>query len=152
MFTKSVTTLLLLALCVFSATARNFHITNNCGSTVTITSPTSAGQKPIQDNIQLAHGESKDVPADDKWVGNFNVNGSPGSLAEFALSGWNGLDFYDISLVDGFSLPIKIAPGGGCKTLVCNAKPCDDGYNFSSDDTKTNSCSAGPDYAITYCP
>ncbi|KAL8535095.1 hypothetical protein ACS0TY_010932 [Phlomoides rotata] len=39
------------------------------------------------------------------------------TLAEFTLNGADGLDFYDVSLVDGYNLPMVIAPqgrGGNC--------------------------------------
>lgn len=47
----------------------------------------------------------------------------PASLAEFTLNGANGLDFYDVSLVDGYNLPMLVAPvggkGGNCTTTGC---------------------------------
>uniref|UniRef100_A0A6N2MLZ2 Thaumatin-like protein n=1 Tax=Salix viminalis TaxID=40686 RepID=A0A6N2MLZ2_SALVM len=47
----------------------------------------------------------------------------PASLAEFTLRGDGGKDFYDISLVDGFNIPISITPqgGSGCKSTSCAA-------------------------------
>ncbi|KAL9258079.1 Thaumatin-like protein [Drosera capensis] len=40
---------------------------------------------------------------------------SPATLAEFTLNGSQSLGFYDLSLVDGFNLPILVAPmGRGC--------------------------------------
>ncbi|KAI8371690.1 thaumatin, partial [Radiomyces spectabilis] len=36
--------------------------------------------------------------------------GSPASLAEFLFKDGEGKDFYDISLVDGYNLPLKIDP------------------------------------------
>ncbi|KAG8842703.1 hypothetical protein FRB96_004821 [Tulasnella sp. 330] len=49
----------------------------------------------------------------------------PATLAEFTLSASSGLDFYDVSLVDGYNLPISItAPG--CSTASC---PIDLGPN-----------------------
>ncbi|BCJ43215.1 hypothetical protein GCM10010168_00430 [Actinoplanes ianthinogenes] len=33
---------------------------------------------------------------------------APTTLAEFALDAWNGLDFYDVSMVDGSNLPMWI--------------------------------------------
>lgn len=32
----------------------------------------------------------------------------PVSLAEITLRGWGGLDYYDISLVDGFNVRVKV--------------------------------------------
>ena len=44
----------------------------------------------------------------------------PATLAEFALSGFNGLDFYDVSLVNGFNLPLLVVPSGqNCSSTGC---------------------------------
>ncbi|KAJ9541028.1 hypothetical protein OSB04_027534 [Centaurea solstitialis] len=51
----------------------------------------------------------------------------PATLAEFTLNGANGLDFYDVSLVDGYNLPMMVVPqvgagaggGGGCNVTGC---------------------------------
>jgi len=52
--------------------------------------------------------------------GKLECNGAggkpPASLAEFLLSGAGGKDFYDVSLVDGYNLPIGIAPVPGTFT------------------------------------
>lgn len=37
----------------------------------------------------------------------------PVSLAEATFTGAGGLDFYDVSLVDGYNLPVRMAPTGG---------------------------------------
>ncbi|CAK9309212.1 unnamed protein product [Citrullus colocynthis] len=45
-------------------------------------------------------------------------------LAEFTLAQNGGLDFYDISLIDGFNLPASITPNGGtgqCVSPKCSA-------------------------------
>ncbi|PON53446.1 Thaumatin [Parasponia andersonii] len=48
----------------------------------------------------------------------------PATLAEFTLNGAGGLDFYDVSLVDGYNLAMTVAPqgegtGGNCTTTGC---------------------------------
>ncbi|KAF2586270.1 hypothetical protein F2Q70_00033676 [Brassica cretica] len=47
----------------------------------------------------------------------------PATLAEFTLNGTGGLDFYDVSLVDGYNLPVLILPKkivlGGCGATGC---------------------------------
>ncbi|CAH9056702.1 unnamed protein product [Cuscuta europaea] len=47
----------------------------------------------------------------------------PATLAEFTLNGDQGLDFYDVSLVDGYNLPMLIVAkggkGGGCAATGC---------------------------------
>ncbi|KAE8715935.1 Thaumatin-like protein 1 [Hibiscus syriacus] len=47
----------------------------------------------------------------------------PATLAEFTLNGAGGLDFYDVSLVDGYNLPMMVVPhggkGGNCSSAEC---------------------------------
>lgn len=49
----------------------------------------------------------------------------PATLAEFTLNGADGLDFYDVSLVDGYNLPMTVVPqggtGGNCTATGCLA-------------------------------
>lgn len=40
------------------------------------------------------------------------------SLGEWNLNSWGGLDFYDLSFVAGFNIPMSIAPDG-CQALTC---------------------------------
>ncbi|GJQ81656.1 hypothetical protein Trydic_g8534 [Trypoxylus dichotomus] len=57
-----------------------------------------------------------------------NGGAPPVSLAEIALRGWGGLDYYDISLVDGFNVKVSVEPVNGwgaegqygCKKAACN--------------------------------
>ncbi|XP_019420884.1 PREDICTED: uncharacterized protein LOC109331061 isoform X2 [Lupinus angustifolius] len=48
----------------------------------------------------------------------------PATLAEFTLNGAGGLDFYDVSFVDGYNLPIKVEPQGGTGAGNCTATGC----------------------------
>jgi hypothetical protein len=47
----------------------------------------------------------------------------PVTLAEFTLNGAGGFDFYDVSLVDGYNLPMTVVAeggtGGNCTTTGC---------------------------------
>nr|CAD1835014.1 unnamed protein product [Ananas comosus var. bracteatus] len=47
----------------------------------------------------------------------------PATLAEFTLNGSGGMDFYDVSLVDGYNLPMLVVPhggsGGNCTATGC---------------------------------
>ncbi|KAA8531979.1 hypothetical protein F0562_006879 [Nyssa sinensis] len=47
----------------------------------------------------------------------------PATLAEFTLNGAGGLDFYDVSLVDGYNLPMLVVAqggtGGNCTATGC---------------------------------
>ncbi|KAF8035435.1 hypothetical protein BT93_C1459 [Corymbia citriodora subsp. variegata] len=50
----------------------------------------------------------------------------PATLAEFTLDGAGGLDFYDVSLVDGYNLPMLVVPQGGASSGAgnCTATGC----------------------------
>lgn len=103
----------------------------------------------------LQKGESKSITAPTSWGGRFwgrtlcsqdstgkfscvtgdcgsnkiECSGSgaapPASLAEFKLDGSGGLDFFDVSLVDGYNLPLLVVPQGGtgqnCTSTGCVA-------------------------------
>lgn len=47
----------------------------------------------------------------------------PATLAEFQLAGFGGKDFYDISLVDGYNLPMRITPVAGTFTPWTRTTP-----------------------------
>ncbi|KAE9606633.1 hypothetical protein Lal_00026211 [Lupinus albus] len=53
----------------------------------------------------------------------------PATLAEFTLNGAGGLDFYDVSLVDGYNLPISVEPQGGTGAGNCTATGCVEDLN-----------------------
>ncbi|KAL3354070.1 hypothetical protein AABB24_018629 [Solanum stoloniferum] len=50
---------------------------------------------------------------------------SPNTLAEYALNQFSNLDFWDISLIEGFNIPMTFAPtnpsGGKCHAVQCTA-------------------------------
>ncbi|XXG80078.1 hypothetical protein AAC387_Pa09g1023 [Persea americana] len=85
----------------------------------------------------------------------------PNTLAEYALTQFANLDFFDISLVDGFNIPMDFSPtSGGCRGILCTAdingqcpnelrvaggcnNPC---TTFRTDEYCCNSGSCGPTY------
>ncbi|XP_020680141.1 thaumatin-like protein 1b [Dendrobium catenatum] len=48
----------------------------------------------------------------------------PATLAEFTLNGSGGMDFFDVSLVDGYNLPLLIVPEGGEPGGRCGPTGC----------------------------
>ncbi|KAI5383791.1 hypothetical protein KIW84_070952 [Lathyrus oleraceus] len=78
----------------------------------------------------------------------------PLTLAEFTLNGGNNQDYFDLSVIDGFNIPMQFAPtSNGCnKVRTCREKSCPDAYQYPSDDTKTVSCPGGTNYRIVFCP
>ncbi|KAK5836388.1 hypothetical protein PVK06_012175 [Gossypium arboreum] len=119
--------------------AATFTLSNNCPSTVWPGVLTSSGPPLSTTGVELPSKASSvlSVPATSSgriWAPTqcTNVNGKfqcqtgdcasgqvpcngaggipPVTLAEFTLAPNNGKDFFDISLVDGFNLPVSIAP------------------------------------------
>ncbi|XP_058098893.1 thaumatin-like protein 1b isoform X2 [Magnolia sinica] len=129
----------------------SFTITNNCTYTVWPGASTQRGEAPSPTGFVLQRGESKALSIPNGWNGRFwgrthcsvdplgnfvcgtgdcgsgklecNDNAArPVTLVEFALNGFAGLDFYDVSLVDGFNLPVLVVPQGGngsCRSTGC---------------------------------
>lgn len=62
----------------------------------------------------------------DCGTGQVTCNGAggapPATLVEFTLNGGGGNDFYDVSNVDGFNIPVAVAPQGGSGR--CGAASC----------------------------
>ncbi|KAB2622655.1 protein P21-like [Pyrus ussuriensis x Pyrus communis] len=99
----------------------------------------------------------------------------PNTLAEYALNQYNNLDFFDISLVDGFNVPMDFSPTSGCNNpctvfktdeYCCNSgncgptdfsrffkSRCPDAYSYPKDDpTSTFTCPTGTNYKVVFCP
>lgn len=71
----------------------------------------------------------------------------PATLAEFKLDGDGGMDFYDVSLVDGYNLPMLVVPQGGtganCTTTGCVVDlngACPSGLKVTSSDGQNVAC------------
>jgi hypothetical protein len=62
--------------------------------------------------------------------GRFQCTGSgatPATLAELTLAAWSGLDFYDVSMVDGSNLPMYINISGGTTKDPISPTGCSSG-------------------------
>ncbi|KAL5740891.1 hypothetical protein ACOSQ2_030071 [Xanthoceras sorbifolium] len=129
-------------------------ITNNCPYTIWPGTLTGSGAKLSTTGFELASKATKPLEVTAPWSGRFwartecstdpsgkftcatadcgsgqvtcNEKGAvpPASLVEFTVAPNNGQDFYDLSLVDGFNLPLSVSPQGGsgpnCTTSSCN--------------------------------
>lgn len=103
--------------------------------------------KPTSDQVRwMKAGDERDYVVSSKWGGRFWARsecdshatedcnpGAPASLAEFLMQGSAQYDFYDVSFVDGYNLPIRIEPaqekegkGFSCGAPACARLPdCD---------------------------
>jgi hypothetical protein len=126
-----VTTLVLFCLCLqVTVASKKLVFQNNCKQTVTAGLLGSSTQG-VQ-NYNVHRGQSHTLTLPNNWSGrawgryqcysskrrsNATQCGAPGtpnpaSLAEFTFGAYAGLDFYDLSMVDGYNMPIKITPVG----------------------------------------
>ncbi|KAI9030699.1 thaumatin [Phycomyces nitens] len=136
-------------------------VENNCDSKLYVGN-TANGQL-YGSSIPVNAGGSHKFVFDNGWAGRIWARkkcsgndctyagiGAPASLAEFYFKGPTGNDFYDISFVDGYNLPLSITPINGhsngttgesnaflCGSSVCSTLPsCPKG--FESKDAEGN--------------
>ncbi|XP_045468648.1 pathogenesis-related protein 5-like [Harmonia axyridis] len=142
-----------------SVQAIEFQIKNNEGGQVWIGIQGNPGHQHLRNGgFSLGPRQQVSVYAPDNWAGRFwartfcdpntrhcltgdcgnryecaGAGGNPpASLAEITLKGHEGLDFYDISLVDGFNLKVSMAPLGGQSDggrYSCKRAGCDNPIN-----------------------
>lgn len=133
-----------------------FRIKNNEGGDVWIGTQGNDGKAPLNNGGFVLHSKQQvSINAPEDWAGRFwartwcdpntnacetgdcgrklECNGAggapPASLVEITLKGHEGLDYYDVSLVDGFNVKCSITPIGGqgdggrysCKKAGCGA-------------------------------
>ncbi|RXK37399.1 hypothetical protein M231_05299 [Tremella mesenterica] len=127
--------------------ARTITVVNSCSDTIWPALFTGSGDAPTQaTGFELDAGQSTSFPVPDNWTagriwartgcsggtclsgqctvgaaGGDTCTGTgvpPATLAEFTLSSSGGVDNYDVSLVDGFNIPVSIT-SGSCPTAEC---------------------------------
>ncbi|CAH1954687.1 unnamed protein product [Acanthoscelides obtectus] len=152
----------LVVLALFGAVgAVDFVIQNKAGGMVWVGIQGNPGYPHLENGgFQLNRGQSRTVRAPEKWEGRIwprtwcdpktkhcltgdcgnklqcaGAGGvPPASLAEIKLKGNSGLDNYDVSLVDGFNIPIAFWPVNGKadgSRLSCKRASCDKNLNSS---------------------
>ncbi|WNI18617.1 thaumatin family protein [Actinacidiphila sp. ITFR-21] len=133
--------------------SRVFTFVNHVSRTIWLASGEQTAQPALTTTgWVLKAGQTLSVQVPDKWNGrfwgrtgcSFDASGSghcetgdcagrfqchqygviPATLAEFNLNSWNGLDFYDVSLVDGSNLPMYINLVGGTTEDPISAGGC----------------------------
>ncbi|KAJ8942403.1 hypothetical protein NQ318_014449 [Aromia moschata] len=149
------------ALLLVAVQAVDFQIVNNEIGAIWVGIQGNADKSALENGgFVLEAGASRTITAPEDWAGRFwprtwcdtsnnhcltgdcgdrlecqgNGGAPPASLAEITLKGAGGLDFYDISLVDGFNIAVAFEPVGGsgdggeysCKKASCM-------YHFNDD-------------------
>ncbi|GJS86610.1 thaumatin-like protein 1 [Tanacetum coccineum] len=94
-----------------------FTVKNNCPYSIAPATLTGSGVSVLT-GFELESAYSGDCGS-----GQVGCNGAggapPATLAEFTIGGADGKDFFDVSLVDGFNLPVSIVPQDGCAATDC---------------------------------
>ncbi|PIA37240.1 hypothetical protein AQUCO_03000078v1 [Aquilegia coerulea] len=176
--------ILFMSLMIQGAFSATFTFRNNCPYTVWpgIQNNPNVPQFPTT-GFQLTSGASQSSNSPGSWAGriwartgcngqftcatgtcapSLTCNGAGGSppvsLAEFTLNGDGGKDFYDISLVDGFNIPVGIRPDRGCPSTTCSANinsVCPANLSVRGSDGRTIACKSAclafgqPQYCCT---
>ncbi|KAI8368098.1 thaumatin [Radiomyces spectabilis] len=138
-------------------------VNNHCGHNIQVNQMTNGASSGHA--INLAAGATHKFTVPSNWGGRFwgreECSGSgpdcnpsaPASLAEFLLNGYSDKDFYDVSLVDGFNLPMDIKPSGSsdgsgnsaekyaCGIPACTTLPsCPEDLQVKGDNGKVIGC------------
>lgn len=104
------------------AAAKDIIIRNLCSHDLHATYQTNT--EPYGKVFPLPAKSNKTITVDNDWEGRVWAQESchppenclqagahnPASLAEFKMSGANNVDYYDISFVDGYNLPLRVEP------------------------------------------
>lgn len=130
-----------------------FTLVNRCSETVWPGLAGNGGTSLAGGGFALSTGQSVPVNAPTGWSGRFwgrtgcafsasgvgscatgncvhglkcagSTGEPPATLAEFTIGGDAGKDFYDVSLVDGYNVPLSIRAAGGtgdCRTAGCSS-------------------------------
>ncbi|KAJ0797396.1 putative Thaumatin family [Helianthus annuus] len=180
---------MLLLLSSIGVDAAVFTLQNRCQNTIWPAIQPNGGQPVLMDGgFQLTPHESRNVTTPERWAGRiwgrsgckFDGHGQgtcmtgdcgsglycrgaggvpPASLAEFTLD--SPLDFYDVSLVDGYNMPVSIFPhddSGVCASVRCDAdlnQHCPANLIVRGDGGETVACKSGctayqtPEYCCT---
>ncbi|KAG7597664.1 Thaumatin family [Arabidopsis suecica] len=98
------------------------------GETRTIDAPSSWGGRFWGRTLCSTNSDGKfSCATGDCGSGKLECSGAgaapPATLAEFTLDGSGGLDFYDVSLVDGYNVQMLVVPQGG-SGQNCNSTGC----------------------------
>ncbi|KAI9359352.1 thaumatin [Pilaira anomala] len=144
-------------------------VKNNCKSPIQLNQLTN--EQAYGTTSDLAAGSSTTLHVEPTWGGRIWARedcsgdtdchyGAPASLAEFLMGGAMGKDFYDVSFVDGYNLPISISTHTGeedgyeCGAPACVALPdCPEELRSTNSDGDVVGCKSACSHFGTdeYC-
>ncbi|KAI7893409.1 thaumatin [Mucor mucedo] len=132
-------------------------VKNNCANSIQVNQLTNEQATSDKSSVVSA-GDSTTINVGSTWGGRIWARegcsgdsdcqvGAPASLAEFLMGGALGKDYYDVSFVDGFNLPIQISANSGsgsgaeCGSPTCATLPtCDGELEYKDSNGKAVAC------------
>ncbi|KAI8880866.1 Osmotin, thaumatin-like protein [Backusella circina FSU 941] len=133
---------------LFTIADKYIKVHNNCSITLSVGILTNGAHADTKVLVNVEPSKYHQFNKQDQWGGRVwardgcsgsNMNerdcqipgaSNPATLAEFFFKGVYGKDFYDISLVDGYNLPMRIYPvkgvpnGYDCGHIACQINTC----------------------------
>ncbi|UJR17007.1 hypothetical protein I4U23_003905 [Adineta vaga] len=100
--------------------------------------------RPSRQIATLHPGESVSCYLPDGWSGNFRHSGGTGGITLFEVSvkANDNKVYYDLSVIDGFNVPMRVRAPNGTRLKALHRR-ARDAYLFPTDDTKTHACHPG---------
>jgi hypothetical protein len=141
MLKRKITCLLIISLVLLIAmdvSARTFTLKNSSGASRTMRYLPGGNSWVIASGSSVNFDVANGTPAMRFWADYGQQSPPCNSLAEFTLNGANGMDFYDVSFVDGYNLALLIQPSGG--TGGCGAPGTLNTISCPSELQKSGSC------------
>lgn len=139
--------------------SRVIRVVNRCPHNVFVRTLGNAGLPTLGERELPGHGASHELHFPHGWSGRLWANQSPGAtLFEVSMDKDWGQDWYNLSVIDGYNLPMVAGPVGGggaeCKWFHCLHPGCEEAYHLPDDDRRkpvVSSCK-GSNYEVTFCP
>ncbi|CAD5224984.1 unnamed protein product [Bursaphelenchus xylophilus] len=136
---------ILLLLAVVTATQLN--IKNNCGNAIDVVR-TENGVQPVV-HCRLAPGKSCGASFGGGRGMNFKNGFGGKTLAEFSFGNRDGNDYYDLSVIVGYDVGMRLQSRD--RTLNCFQPRCPDAYLFPNDNSKNHGIKTGGAFTLTFC-
>lgn len=141
---------------------REIIVISRCVGTLTVKTQGNAGHAGLGHQQLAGGGAQTSFSFPEGWAGRLwaDTDGRGATLFEIAMNQFENLDFYDISLVDGFNHPMLVGPRGGeldlpdCQWIHCRDQFCPEAYHHPLDDLcrKVVFSCRGANYEVTFCP
>ncbi|OQV14703.1 hypothetical protein BV898_11077 [Hypsibius exemplaris] len=138
--------------CTAVANATTINFVNRCGYSINLVK-TENGRNSVKEcDLGAGGGSCRKSYSSNGMNFKHGWGGQGITLAEFSFNSWQGMDFYDLSVINGFNVPMQIESSTGGPTVTCHHQGCSDAYQYPKDDTKTKGTGTGGTFTVKFCP